>query len=444
MDCTHNWTVKFLGVDQETPFEVRPVQMSMKTSRTEYDFCRAKFPTEVGNLMEYETRFATGDLHDRSIVKICHEGTPVKTLMFQPDWVNYGDQFTHIQFKDLQKSFSKGTVDIHRGSIKLKDIYSEVIEKSDSLVNGYEFVIPENNVRRVFGAAGYFEHPFTDPALHDTVNGVNAFNAIDFDGISPEKALQRLNEDFMLRTWVNSEGVLLIGIPEGRGMQHIAAPDDSRVWRYHDPNVTHPKHPIKSVVVEGGWEDAPGPDINPANWFDKGGTGDYLPTGVAVRTDIDYGQHIKIKNTKAKRDALSDLATRHLKDRMKRANSGTVKIIPGESGHNISKVTDALPGDIINLVPDDDFYTGPITAETGQIGDLPDIENPCGGVTSNEKYLITEVEHNVTMAGEWRVYLDVVLYTDVPITSSLVYFDPESEDFVDTRDQFRSIVLEDL
>jgi hypothetical protein len=410
--------------------------MSMKTSRTEYDFCRAKFPTEVGDMMKYHTRFVEGELYDRSVVEVCHEGEAIRQFMFKPDWVNYGDNFTHIQFHDLQKSLSKGIVDIHRGSIKLKDIYSEVIEKSDALFEDFKFTIPGNNVRRIFGAAGYFEHPFTDPALEDTVNGVNAFNAIDFDQISPEKAVQRLNEDFMLQTWVNSEGVLVIGVPEARGMQHIAAPDDSRVWRYHDPNVTHPKYPVKSVVVEGGWMDAPGPDVNPFDWFDQGGTGDYLPTGVAVRPDVQTGQQVKIKNTKAKRDALSDLAHRHLKNRMKQANSGTVKILPNESGENISKVVDALPGDIINLVPNDDFYTGEVTAETGQIGTAPDIENPCGGITNNEKYLIKEVEHNVTMTGEWQVFLDVVLYTDVPINSGLVYFDPESEDWVDEDDVF--------
>jgi hypothetical protein len=436
MSCTHNWTVKFLGTDQEEPFEARPVQMSLKKSRSEYDFCRAKFPTEVGDMLEPETRFKDGSLHERSVVEVCYNGTSVQRLMMKPDWVNYGSRFTHIEFHDLQKSFAKGLIDIHRGSIKLKQIYEEVIDRSDNLIEDYKFTIPENNVRRVFGAAGYFEHPFKDPAQIDTINGVNAFNAINFDQISPEKALERLNEDFSLKTWVNSDGVLIIGIPEAHGILHVAAPDDSRVWRYHDPNVTHPKDPIKSVVVEGGWMDAPGPDVDPSDWFDQGGTGDYLPTGVAVRQDVNYGQQVKIKNTTTKRDGLSDLAVRHLKRRMKTANSGTVKILPDKSGEEVSSLLSPVPGDIIHLVPDDDFYDKPVSATTGNVHHPPDVENPCGSITNNEKYLITEVEHNVTMGGEWQLFVDVVLYTDVPIDSTLVFFDPESEEWVSEDDVF--------
>jgi len=418
--------------------------MSLKMSRQKYDFCRAKLSWEVGEEMKPHTRYEDGALYGLKPVDVCYNGEPIQRLMFRPDWVDYGSEFTHLQLHDLHKALADGVVDEQRDTVTLEDIYQTVIEAaSNRLVNEVHFTVPDQQVRTLYGSqsssgrGGYYRQQQAE--RDETKKLVESDYAVDFNQISPENAIQRLNEKFRLKSWVNRNGVLVVGLPEAKQVRHIAAPNDERVWRYKDPSISHGREPIKKAVVEGAWVDEPGIGSigdgvdEVASWFngdDKGGA-DVKAMGVAERQDIDYGSSFVVKNTKAKRNALSHVARLALKERMKQQNAGTVEIDPELSGTDVSNVVNLSSGDLLHLVPNDDYFDNP-TATSGVIGDSPN--NPeavRGGFVNNEVYLVTEVEHTVTEAGEWQVFADLGLYSDVEIKSYMSYFDPAAREWVD-------------
>jgi len=442
MTCDHNWTVQFHDVNDGPPFEVRPIEMSLKMSRQKYDFCRAKLPWEVGEEMKPHTRYEDGALYGLKPVDVCYNGEPIQRLMFRPDWVDYGSEFTHLQLHDLQKALGDGIVDMQRDSVALRDIYDEVVFSADNkLIDEIGYTVPGSENRAIYGRSSQQRTARQQRTgqREQTKDVVNSDYAINFDQISPEKALQRLNEKFRLKSWVNRNGALVVGLPEANAVRHIAAPDDERVWRYKDPNISHGREPIKKAVVKGAWMDEPGIGSisdgvdEVASWFngdDQGGA-DVKAVGVAERQNIDYGSRFVVKNTKAKRNALSHVARLALKERMKQQNAGTVEIDPELSGTEVSNVVNLSSGDLLHLVPNDDYFDNP-TATSGVIGDSPD--NPeavCGGFVNNEVYLVTGVEHTVTEVGEWQVYADLGMYPDVGIESYMSYFDPAAREWVD-------------
>jgi hypothetical protein len=416
-------------------------------SRQKYDFCRAKLPWEVGEEMKPHTRYEDGALYGLKPVDVCYNGNPIQRLMFRPDWVDYGDQFTHLQLHDLHKSLADGIVDIQRDTVKLKEIYKEIISSaSNNLIpelTDDNFTYPDSQLRTLYsersplGLGGHYRER---PAKRDETKKVAESDySIDFDQISPEKAIRRLNKKFRLKSWVNRQGELIIGLPETNFVRHVAAPDDERVWRYKDPSISHGREPIKKAVVEGAWVDEPGIGSigdgvgEVVSWFngdDQGGA-EVKAMGVAERQDIDYGSRFVVKNTKAKRNALPHVARLALKERMKQQNAGTVEIDPELSGTEVSNVVNLSPGDLLHLVPNDDYFENP-TATSGVIGDSPENhEAVCGSFVNNEVYLVTEVEHTVTEVGEWQVFADLGMYLDVEIKSYMSYFDPAAREWVD-------------
>jgi hypothetical protein len=439
MSCNHDWTIKFRNVNDGDPFEVRPIEMSLKMSRTEYDFCRATLDWEVGEEIKPHTRYENGALYGLVPVDVCYNDDPIQRLMFRPDWVDYGSQETHLQLHDLHKALASGTVDEQRDTVNLEDIYTTIVNSATNrLIDEVEFTVPDATPRTLYGDNAESFRPArvgqqrrAEVEQDQTKRVVESDYAVDFDNISAEKAIQRLNKKFRLKSWVNRKGKLIIGIPEANQFRHVAAPDDDRVWRYKDPSISHGREPVKKVLVEGAWVDEPGFDLDVTEWFDEGGTADVKAYGIAERTDIDYGTNFVVKSTKAKKDGLPEVAILALQERMKRQNSGTVEIDPELSGTEISNPVDITNGDLLQMVPEDDYFENP-SATSGQIGDSPD--NPdevCGSFVNNEAYLVTEVEHNVTRNGEWQVHADLGMYPDVEIEAYMTYFDPENNEWVD-------------
>lgn len=469
MSCDSQWTVRFHDKHGDGPLEARPAEMSLQMSRVDYDYCRLKFPREVGDVMKQHTRYSSGALNGRIHADVCYNGDAVQRLMFRPDWVTYGHQFTHVKLHDLQKALADGTVDIQRDSIRLVDIYQEVVSAADNrLISHIKFSgLPEEQVREIgtvrsrqsdpAGATGggsdrdwqdagsstsiesnrNYNHAAENSQYTDDEDGpddvvsetIDADFAVDFDSISPEKALTELNKKYNLRSWVDPEGILVVGLPEDSNIRHIAASDDERVWRYKEPQISHNREPIKSVMVEGAWVDEPGLDLDVTEWFDEGGTDDVKAYGLATRNDVNSGSTFMVNSSKAKRDALQSVAELALKEKMKQENAGTIEIDPAISGTRITDPITLRVGDRLHLVPPDElFYSA--THSTGEIGDPPDHpEKVCGNVINNEEYIVTGVTHEVNNSGKWEMKADIALRPDplLPISTSVEYYEPEDD-----------------
>lgn len=431
MKCDNNWTIALVGIDGSDFLEIRPRSMNLKLSRNKYDYCRASFSTDVNEILKPYTS-EDNILSGLTSVEVRYNGTYIKGLLLRPDWIDYGSELTHIQFKDRHKALSSGTVDIKKGSAQLKDVYKEVFNQAtNDIIDDISFTTDLKN-KYLFGGNTKVwgkKTPKRKKVEDEMKETFDSSFAVDFDKITPELAIRKLNKKFSIKSWINRNDKLVIGRPTATQVRHIAAPNDGRVWRYKDPSISHSREPIMSVMVEGAWEDEPGFDPDVTDWFDKGGTADVRATGLAQRTDVSEGKQMYLENTKAKKDALSEIAVNALKEKSKQQNSGTIEIDPNLSGNVVSHPVDLTPGDALHLIPNDEYFDSP-TATSGEIGDEPPATEICGGFVNNEVYLVTAVDHNKTDGGDWQIHVDISKIPDFDIESRMVYFDPKSEEFI--------------
>lgn len=451
-----DWSFKFMSTrsvdgfpsaDTEHVLEARPVEMSFKSSTDKYDFARIKFSSEVGKVLKEEIDSETGRFSGKTLVEVKYKGEKIHTLLFRPDWARFGYDFVTVQLKDLHKSLSSGNVNIQKSVHSIKEIYKEVLSESqENLINGYKFSnIPEDKTREAFNEASfsfYIDNPLDGPLdttfddtkyLYDASNVYENLFSVDIDDLTPEQAIQKLNNQFGLQTWINSEGKIVIGLPERNkeSVQHVAAPDDDRVWRYKNPQISYSRNPIRGVFAFGAWEDAPGLE-SPLDWFDEGGLADARIVGIAERTDVSNGELIKVDVDGAKKGSIESAARLQLIEKTKNQNSGRVEIDPVISGDQISHPIDVRPGDLLQLVPSDEFFVDP-DANSGRLGDPVDYpDKVCGGVVKNEAYIVDSIEHKINNNGAWKISLELSLYPrlgDNNIETSIRYFDPNEDQY---------------
>lgn len=454
-----DWTARFPTVPgQGGSPEYRPLEMNFQLNRRDFDFCRGTFDTVVGDQLMPHTRTDGGELRQPTIVEICFDGDAIRTLVLEPNNANYGSQATHLEFTDAQKLLDSGVVDMQREDIKLRDAYQYAFDKRENhgIIKGLKFAIPDDIPQEILarqeGLVGFgADHlPYGDLMNKIQAEGnrnarlIDGTYVVDLDEVSPLKAILKLNNLYHIISWVGDDQYLWVGTPEALAQQHVAAPDDDRVWRYdtEEVQIRHPREPVAQVRVEGTWVDEPGQSLDAGefvDWFnpfnEKGG-GDVRATGVAYRTDIDYGQTLGISSTGAKRDVVADIAESALIEKMKEANSGTVQIQPSVSGNYTAPVS-TRPGDILHMVPDDDHFDSP-TVNSGTLGNRPEVEEGCHGFVYNELYFIQGVQHDVDDAGHWTMTLDVAMYPDEPTESVTRYFNPRSDELLTEEDVFEN------
>jgi len=447
--------------------------MTFQMERKKYDYARAEFDYSVGEQMKEHTHEKGGQLRTPQPVEVCLGGEVIKILYFKPDYVTYGDHGTYIKFHDLQESMDSGVVDTQWERVELKKAYKHAFEKrTNNLINEIKFAIPDDIETELVGQSIFAVDQLVDTrvkevdSIRDEVLSitkseeiarieansnkklVDSYYAIDFEQVSPTKAIWKLNEMFNIDTWVDKNRTLWVGTPEALGRGHLAAPNDNRVWRYNGDkvNIRHAREPIFAVIVEGRWidENGIGTPEDVINWFDTSddnsqGFGDYRAEGVALRPNVnpDEGRIIKRKDTKAKKDALDEVALKYLREASKDQNSGSVQLIPELSGEEISKFSELRVGDALRLVPNDKWFDNP-SASSGQLGDRPDRRFNCGSFIYNEVYHVQGVTHDVTQ-GDWKVNVYLGMFPDFEAKKYLRFFDPRSGEVVSEEDVYPKI-----
>lgn len=458
MACEGDWTLKIRDKSGGEILHIRPTTMNLELNRNKYDYCRMQFPKRVGQEMQPHTRFVDGALHDLLPADVLVDGERVKRLMFTPDAADYTNDETYIKLLDLHKALSDGTVNIQRDNIQLRQIYEDVINQANNrLIDTVRFTVPESKVRNLFSFGDFLENeptqiqpedfqedslgnvaknigdrvnPFDDSKILKAIfdnpdSSANIWNrvldgahAVDYQNITPLEAIQDLNEKFGVKSWIDGDSTLVVGIPESKPIVHYAAPDDNRAWRYKNPNISHSREPIKKVVVEGAWVDEPGfggegdaiQEI--ASWFDKsdtGGAAEARAIGMAERTDIPNGREILVKSSDAKKDNIREVAYLILREEIKKQNSGSTDIDPNLSGSEFSSVQNLYPGHRIRMVPEDVHFDNP-TATSGEYSEkIPELDDHCNSFVYNERYLVTSVTHNLTKGGDWTINADLAM-----------------------------------
>jgi hypothetical protein len=425
--------------------------MNLELNRNKYDYCRMQFPKKVGKEMQPHTRFVDGALHDLLPADVFVDGERVKRLMFTPDGVDYTNDETYIKLLDLHKALSDGTVNIQRDNIQLRNIYEDVINQANNrLIDTVRFTVPESKVRNLFSFGDFIRekptqikpedlqgdnitdrlNPFDDseilkaifnnPDSAEEIWGrvLSGAHAVDYQNVTPLEAVQDLNEKFGVKSWIDGDSTLVVGIPEAKPIVHYAAPDDDRAWRYKDPNISHSREPIKKVVVEGAWVDEPGPGgegdfiQEVASWFDKsdtGGAAEARAIGIAERTDIPNGKQILVRSSNAKKDNIREVAYLILRDEIKKQNSGSTGIDPNLSGSKFSSVQNLYPGHRIRMVPEDVHFDNPDATSGEYTQEIPELDDHCNQFVYNERYLVTSVSHNLTKGGDWTINANLAM-----------------------------------
>lgn len=453
-ECPYStWTIEFLQVNESgSNFEIRPDSLTIKEERGQYDFARAKFGREVGIEMMPHTRYEDGALREPTGVLVKRGDTVVKRLYFKPDFAQYNKHVTHLEFHDPQEVLDDQVVDLQRKTAVLKDVYTDLFylaEHHDRVFEGIKFSIPEDlsgelgrteletEKRATLGRVKSDEQDATKGAV---LSGYN----IDFEQITPGKAMWKLNKEYGLQTWTSADGYLWVGTPEADARYHIASQGDDRVWHYDTASLRHAREPIKKVIIKGGWQDASGIGTieDAISMFSPtDSAADVQAMAWGIRNHVPQGQTIIRETQKTKKNAVEPLAEMYLREEMKKQNSGTVKINPRKSG-NFTPLDELKIGDFLHVVPDDHYYPRNVHPDTGNLEEFRQLyregyyEDFCDLPTVNEAYIVTGIQHKVE-GGHWTIQVDIGMWPwEAEIYTQFRYFDPQTEEYYDTDSVF--------
>jgi hypothetical protein len=465
MSCQDQWTIRFpfTGVFDYSPLEIRPRSLNLQINRKEFDFARAEFDPKVGDTIKPHTRSDDGLLRTPQPAKLYQDGYLVSTMYFKPDFVEYTPNATYIELEDMLKSLDNDTIDLNVEGNRAIDVYRKAFDQRSQtdVIDSIQFTDPvsveEQHFER-FDPNSSFQT--RAPEIRNSTAILLHTYDVDFTRVSPLKAILQLNKMTGLNAWVDRWGTLWIGNREAIPGRHIAAPDDERVWRYNTDgfSIRHPREPIQTVVVVGGWKDESGiGGVDDAaammNPWDGSDAKDFKAHGIAYRPDVRNGKTKVVEQNGARRESLEYNAEGLMRELIKEAHSGSVEINIDHSGE-LTNLASAKPGNILHIVPDDhhiDFdeqnyglqVSGPGVGGVddslesfGEVGEMPGNIEPCNSFIHNEEYLIKSVSHNVTDDGDWTMTLDVGILPQTPIQTTTRFYDPHENNYVDNSEVY--------
>lgn len=450
-------TFAFIGTDNDLDnpiVEIRPLTMDFQRNRNQFDFARAKFSKGVAEHIESAVHDEDGALHRPRPVVVKLGGLPVHRMLYLPDAIHFGSNNVHIELHDCQKYLDRGVVDYQRQNVRLEDAYRYVFGQRDTsdgeMFSGIDFSVPESAFEQLDSrmkpglgpidlknrktwrlieeqertdehTVRHQEDVIRDLEAENIHNIIDGHYALDFEQVSPWEAILEMNEKFGVTTWVAPDGKFWVGSRDATGIDHIAAPDDPRVWRLVDYNITPPRDPIMKVVVRGKQVHDPNDSlVNNIGEFVNQDRNilDFRMEGVAERPDIDFGRIIEPEDLEAAADGLKEVADRKLRNEQKKQWSGNLELLPSHSGSVWTDIRDVQIGDSIVTVPPEN--------NSGE----------CKSSVRLERFWITGVQHKLGEDGEWSLRLNVVPVEDGHLHPDNIkvynrYFDPTSGDYVD-------------
>lgn len=446
MSCENNFTVKLTTQSGENVAEYKPITANYRDERNKYNFCRASFSYHVGQDMEQYTEGGVLDQRLKAHISTS-EDQELPPLLFRPDWAKFGTQRTDIQFRDLHYALEDGEIDYRTKVANLRDVYNHIFSQvRNNLIEDIKF---QPDLERPTIEAGQrygyeARENLQQKAMEDTTRLVDSKYAIDFEDISPQEAIEKLNKKFTVKSWVNKDLELVVGIPEASGDSHLSSRRDPRTWNFKDPSISHGREPIKTVLVKGGWVDEPGVGTLEdgikaiAGFFPSSseqGVADLRVIGIAQRQDVENGKSVVIEIPEAKKEAVESLAKLSLTEQMKQQNMGSIGLDPSVKGSSVEADPESIsPGDLLRTVPEGRHWDN-VSANTGKLGDLPpNPEKVCGSMVKNEAYLVSQVTHNLAESGDYQITVNIGLNPtfeegNEPETG-ITYFNPEKQDYI--------------
>ncbi|QRD99652.1 hypothetical protein VOLN27_25 [Halorubrum virus VOLN27B] len=447
-------TFAFIGEDNDLDnpiLEIRPLTMDFQQNMGKFDFVRSKFSKGVAEHIEGAVSEEGGILNRPRPVVIKFGDLPIHRMLYLPDGVQFGVHNVHIELHDVQKHLDRGVVDYQRENVTLEEAYRYVFNQRDTsngvMFDDIKFSVPEEAYDELIRwhrskdpiigtSAGMSEEvvKYADidgdglvtpkeaqiAEQENVKNIIDGHYALDFKQISPWDAILEMNEMFGVTTWAGVDGNLWVGSRSSTGIDHLAAPDDPRVWKLLDYNITPPRDPIMKVVVRGKQVHDPNDSLadNIGQFINTTrNIKDFRMEGVAERPDLDYGRVIEPEDLDAAADGLKEIAKRRLLNEQRKQWSGNIELLPSYSGDSWTDIRRVRIGDNIVTVPPENNDSG------------------CRSNIQLERYSITGVHHTLTEDGEWTLRLEVVPIMDGHLHPDHVkvynrYFDPTKGDYI--------------
>lgn len=448
-----------------TYLEIAPRSMEFDRTKGKFDYAQAKFPQDVAELLQSEIDSESYSVLKQPVpVDLKIQGNPIYRLLWTPDSARFTGSEIHVEFHDPQKFLSRGNVDLRYDNVKTRDIYEEVFEQRESegpeIFKGIKFtdenqgyeelisryrgdsrIINKRSERFLDVLQQYrsqdvsekkkqregVDNPREAIEKEGVINIIDGHGAVDFENISPLDAIERLNDKFGIETWAAPDGYFWVGTRKGNEVRHLAAPDDSRVWKLSEFNITPPRDPVVRYIVKGGWDEDPSastaeelvPKIDALNV----GTDEFRIEGVAHQPNVSFGQTM-MEEADAKKDALEGIAKQKLINKQREQWNGHIEIRPSLSGNEVSELRHVEIGDSIRTVPPESDIQS------------DDEDSVCSTNINHQLFYIAGVQHGLTGAGNWTTRLDVVPYlsgdlSPVDIETELQYNDPSDRERIE-------------
>lgn len=434
-DSSSEIYIEILNPDGGSYIKMRPQSMQFQLQRGKFDYLNAKFSDAVAKEIQPHTVEDDGDLARPLPVRVHIQGEAVYRMLWVPESPRFTDNNVHIEFHDIQKYLTRGTVDWKDENIMLKDAYERIFEKRDTtngdIFAGIKFPVSEDTPTGIVGVdlseldlietEPGVRQELVDKSLLGRILGANYI--VDFDKVSPWEAITELNDKFGVDTWVDKDGYLNVGTRKVNSLNHLTAPDDERVWKLRDYSITPPRDPVIQSVVRGNWADDPSetrsknfmPHIERLNV----GTQKFRTEGVAYRPNVEFGQTI-VSELDVKKNALEPIARRKMMKKQREQWDGHIEIDPEFSGSAVSDLNKVSIGDSITTIP-------------------PDSDNESSLCETNIKEMdfnIVGVQHVLTDSGNWGVRLNIIPKHTGDLSTSNIetkirYYDPAEKEYIE-------------
>lgn len=424
-------SLKFLG----SGIEIRPYEISTRTPRKDYSHARLKVSHEAAMLIEERA------LNDEP-VEVYLNDTFHNRYIYPAETLEINRKDGHLKLYDARKILDNGVMSGYHDEVQVYEIMDLILDaRKDpySVLTGWDATseqvetaekqtVTEDIGEAIYGndyenPRNWWERPVSD-AVGMVVNKAtwfspdmepNRYEGLDLDDVSPNQALQTLEQTFGFTSWVDRDGTLWIGHPAVENATYHAVSGHPRDNRYalSQYNIVRTDNPITMVRVNGK-----------TKWFrgdlenDPGNPGDELfPVAEAwiVGADGDVAEgHILVMEDHFDvwdLETLEAIARRHLAEKNADYRSGSM-VLNASASTEQAALVGMNPGDVVVV---------------------SDVIEECSGHQSGGAFLIEEVQQSLSTRRGWRTTVEVSVIPPKVDATSLYYDATDDEAYSDLR-----------
>ncbi|WP_330630657.1 hypothetical protein [Halocatena halophila] len=247
---------------------MQPVELDSRSKRRHYSYVQAKVTRQAGELIDNKVKAFEP-------VTVSIEGVPLNRFYVPQDGITLNNDNGIINLDDAHKIMERGAITKNFDDSTLGDIvdfiYSKVSDPlgaiksveftaqtdqsesiqsySESLRGGFDVSYP--GVKYVEGAANVVGNSIQDINNFFAPGHVDSFASLQFDNISPRKAMAKVEDEFGVESWVDILGTLWVGHPESRPVNSLTVDPRGHGLRVKELNITKSTVPIKRVIARG-------------------------------------------------------------------------------------------------------------------------------------------------------------------------------------------------